>query len=153
LLVPGGGEVANAVRQLDRCHGLGEEDSHWLALRAVALNAYFLGRLLPDVPVLATPEAWERVAILDVFRFACADEEREGCLPHCWEVTSDSLAARVAIVAGAAELVLLKSVTIPPEMNWEEAGRAGLVDARFASVLAAAPGLRVRSVNFRAWQP
>ena len=155
LLVPGGGSSADMVRDLDRRHNLGEEASHWLALRALALNAHFLAALLPSACVLHDVEtcqrAWQenRIPILDVFSFARADEARPGHLPHSWTVTSDALAARVAVVAQARELVLLKSMTIPPSVDWHEAGRLGWVDAVFAEVLGAARDLRVRAVNLR----
>src|SRR5438132_894215 len=47
LLVPGGGPTADVVRAYDRDHHLGEEKSHWLALRALTFNAHFLAGLLP----------------------------------------------------------------------------------------------------------
>src|SRR5262249_5729227 len=46
LLVPGGGDFADAVRKLDRIHGLGEEASHQLALRTLTITAAFLEQLL-----------------------------------------------------------------------------------------------------------
>src|SRR5581483_10984790 len=46
LVVPGGGAAADAVRRLDQLHRLGESRAHWLALRAVQLNASLLGDLL-----------------------------------------------------------------------------------------------------------
>jgi len=157
LLVPGGGPAADVVREFDRRHHLGEEASHWLALRALSLNAHFLAALLPSARVLDDVEACQRawqensIPILDVFTFARADEARPGRLPHSWAVSSDALAARVAVVTQACELVLLKSTTIPPGMDWHEAGRLGWVDAVFAEVLRAASDLRVRAVNLRAW--
>src|SRR5258708_1651031 len=48
LLIPGGGPAADAVRAYDHSHGLGEESAHWLALRALSLNAHLLAALLPD---------------------------------------------------------------------------------------------------------
>jgi aspartokinase-like uncharacterized kinase len=156
LLVPGGGPTADVVRDLDRQHGLGEEASHWLALRALSLNAHFLASLLPSAcvigDVLECCCVWNegRTPILDVYEFARADEDRPGCLPHSWAVTSDALAARVAIVAGARQLVLLKSTSIPDGVDWTEAGRLGLVDELFAEVLRRAPAdLHVRVVNLR----
>lgn len=155
LLVPGGGPAADVVRDFDRRHHLGEEASHWLALRVLSLNAHFLAALLPSARVLHDVEACQRawqenvIPILDVFSFARADEERPDRLPHSWAVTSDAVAARVAVVTQASQLVLLKSTTIPPEMNWHEAGRLGWVDAVFAEVVREAPGLRIRAVNLR----
>jgi aspartokinase-like uncharacterized kinase len=157
LLVPGGGPTADVIHDLDRCHALGEEKSHWLALRSLALNAYVLAALLPLGEVVADLAACEscwaagRLPILDAHAFALADEGRPGCLPHIWDVTSDSIAARVAAVVGASSLVLLKSVTIPQDMGWADAGRRGWVDSRFAEVLRQAPGLRVSAVNLREW--
>ena len=43
LLVPGGGRLVDAVRELDRVHGLGEETSHWLAVRAMDVMGEVLG--------------------------------------------------------------------------------------------------------------
>src|SRR5439155_895308 len=48
LLVPGGGPVADAVRELDRVHGLGEEAAHWLALRALGVTRELLRRLIEE---------------------------------------------------------------------------------------------------------
>ena len=75
-------------------------------------------------------------------------------LPHHWSVTSDSIAARVAVAAGAEHLVLLKSVTIPEGMDWEEAAERGFVDEWFARTLRpAGASLKVRAVNLREWAP
>jgi aspartokinase-like uncharacterized kinase len=150
LLVPGGGPTADVVRDLDRRHALGEEASHWLALRALTVNAHFLQALLPGAVVVPQPRACGARSVLDPYAFAHADEGRPGCLPHCWQVTSDSVAARAAVVGQARRLVLLKSVTLPQGMAWDKAGQCGLVDGAFAGVLEqAAEPLRVSAVNFR----
>lgn len=152
LLVPGGGGVADAIRDLDRTHQLGEEASHWLAIQTLSINAHFLQSLLPTARLVA--ELPERSAeaglryILDAYPFFRCDEQRVGCLPHVWQVTSDSLAARVAIRAEAAELILLKS-TDWQGADWAEAGRAKVVDGYFATVIQQAPALRIRVVNLR----
>ncbi len=149
MLVPGGGGTADAVRHLDRLHGLGEERSHWLALHALALNARFLAALLPGAAVVEDAGAWAGLEVLDAHAFARADEGRPGALPHCWAVTSDSVAARAAVVSGAHGLVLLKSTDLPQGIGWDEAGRRGLVDRNFPDVVAAG-GVAVRWVNLRA---
>ncbi len=155
VAVPGGGALADAIRDLDRHHGVGEEQSHWLALRALAVNTYFLAQLL-DVAVVEDPRAaGARVRVLDPFIFLCADEHRHGkaTLPHSWDATADSVAARVAVAARARRLILLKSVTVPvADLTWEESGRRGLVDPVFASVLRTGPAdLEVNAVNLRDW--
>jgi aspartokinase-like uncharacterized kinase len=153
VAVPGGGTLVDTIRDLDRRHGLGPEQSHWLALRALSLNAHFLARLL-DVAVVEEPRAaGARVRVLDPFAFLRGDEERHGkpTVPHSWDATADSVAARVAVAARARRLILLKSVTVPlADLPWEEAGRRGFVDPVFASTLQAGPpGLEASIVNLR----
>jgi aspartokinase-like uncharacterized kinase len=151
LLFPGGGPTANAVRALDRAQQLGEEASHWLAIRALAVNAQFLHALLPELPVLEWPSAGECLgwAIVEPLSFALADEEHSDHLPHTWDVTSDALALRLAQAAGAEELVLLKSVSAPAGSDWQQLAECRLVDQHFPTLLTRSPALRVRVLNFR----
>jgi aspartokinase-like uncharacterized kinase len=157
ILVPGGGPAADVIRALDRRHRLGEEASHWLALRVLSVNAHFLAALLPRAVVVEKlddcSEAWRRlqVAVLDAHAFCRADDTTAAALPHRWSVTSDSVAARVAVVAGARRLILLKSVTVPAGIDWSQAPQVGLVDDFFAMVVRTA-ALEVEAVNFREWQ-
>jgi aspartokinase-like uncharacterized kinase len=162
VLVPGGGPTADVIRDFDRVHRLGEERAHWLALGALRLNADFLARLLPSADVIPHLDRMEvarsegaRMFILDPYRFAAWDKSSNplAALPHRWSVTSDAIAARAAVVFGSNHLILLKSVTIPEGMDWEEAGERGFVDEWFArTVRQAGNGLLIRSVNLRTWQ-
>jgi aspartokinase-like uncharacterized kinase len=155
ILVPGGGAAAGVVRDLDRRHSLGAEASHWLALRALRLNAEFLAAILRRVPAQVIEDLnecaglWSRsvLPVLDAYAFARADEGRPGSLPHSWLVTSDSVSARVSVVTGASQLILLKSVTIPQEMSWQQASMLGLVDEHFPTIAEQIPS--ARAINFR----
>jgi aspartokinase-like uncharacterized kinase len=159
LLVPGGGPAADWIRQIDAAEPLGAEQSHWLALRSLTLAAHVLaGRLLNSVVIQHLPDrhaVWQRcqTPILDLFPFAVSDEANVGHLDHTWDVTSDSLAARVCVVTGIRRLVLLKSCPLPNPVDWEAAARDGLVDAAFPSVVAAAGlNLKVTAIDFRSPQ-
>jgi aspartokinase-like uncharacterized kinase len=152
ILVPGGGASADVARDLDRLHRLGPEAAHWLALRALSVSSLLLQALLPGSRVVGSvplPPGQAGPVVLDPFAFVTGDEGRPGSLPHSWDATSDAVAARAAVVAGADRLVLLKSVTIPEGLSWEEAGARGLVDRTFVEVIKQAPGLRVTALNFR----
>jgi aspartokinase-like uncharacterized kinase len=143
VVVPGGGAAADAVRAWDRVQRLGDEVSHWLALRAMALSAEFLAALLRRsgvrVDVVDRPGASCRgVEVVDAWAFCRADDAGPDRLPHSWAATSDSVAARVAHVAGAAQLVLLKSC--PP-------GPSDFVDPCFGD-LVRRYRLRVLAVDF-----
>lgn len=120
LLVVGGGATADLVRGWDRLFGLGEERAHWLALRSLMLNEALVADLLPESRIVHSraeaESAWwaGRIPILCAYSFLRAEERESGAhLPHRWEVTSDSIAAWVALRWPAEELVLLKSVPLP----------------------------------------
>ena len=137
LLIPGGGEGVDVIRRLDKCHQLGDELAHGLALSALSLTARVLAALLPCAIVMEevteSGRAWEanQIPILDVMRFLKQDERCSARLPHSWAVTSDSIAARVAVVHQAAKLVLLKSCPIPQNQSMAELAAHGIVDEHF----------------------
>jgi aspartokinase-like uncharacterized kinase len=146
--------MVDVIRDLDARHGLGEEHAHWLALRALAIQAHFLAALIPGSKVTDRPGFECGAVVLDVHAFAVADEKRTGCLQHCWKVTSDTIAARVALAAEADELVLLKSRDLPGSWTWEDAAVHGFVDPAFpAAIRAAGNNLVTCAVNLRNWQP
>ena len=162
LLVPGGGPTVDVIRSFDQWHGLGEEAAHWLALRALTVNAHFLATILTTfysskpVVIADLQEAdaiWTQqgIPILDPFPFAQIDEHQPGRLPHSWSVTSDSLVARVAVRLEARQLVLIKSTYVPPD--WMDPTR-GIVDSYFESIIRSAQSmadlsLSVSAVNLR----
>jgi aspartokinase-like uncharacterized kinase len=158
ILVAGGGEAVELLRRWDRIYGLGEEASHWIALRMLSITARVLEGLHADLALASSPDdcrlLWARgkVPVYDAFHFiADIDEDDSDPLPRRWRVTSDSIAARMAVTFGAPELILLKSASLPERITFAEAAEARLVDAHFPQV---APAIRrVVAVNLRAEEP
>jgi aspartokinase-like uncharacterized kinase len=160
LLVVGGGELVDSIRQMDQRFGLADEAAHWLAIRAMNLNGFVLSRLVPGATWLKSLGDWHhdhelsgpRRRFLSAEYFLRREEPQlPGVrLPMGWHVTSDSIAARLAEVCQTRELVLLKS-TIPTTegrpISCGEAVAMGLVDSHFPT--SAAPLRRVRVVNLR----
>jgi 5-(aminomethyl)-3-furanmethanol phosphate kinase len=152
VLVVGGGAMVEALRAWDRAHHLPDAAAHWLAVRAMRLSASVVAELLPEARRLEALCEWRAappgaLAILDAERFLREDSKRPNPLPETWDVTSDSIAARVATVVAASELALLKSALPTGGASRQSWADAGFVDAYFPQASAALP---VRCVNLRA---
>lgn len=144
LLVAGGGRFADAVRELDRIHKFGEEAAHWAALASLAAPTAILKAMLWPYNLPKTLE------FIDCLAFARSDDDKPLSLPHNWQVTTDSLAARIAVVRGCKRLVLLKSLDIPKGTPWDVAAKNGWVDEHFPTIARNAT-FPIETVNFRAW--
>ncbi len=137
LIVVGGGAAADLVRRWDEIHDLTSDQSHWLAVTSLKLNDALVRELLPQCESVATMEELAKVRnsgrlpLLDTEAFLRADEASGDALPHNWNVTSDSIAARAAICFQADELVLIKSVPLPEMADVAAAEGSGLVDPHF----------------------
>jgi aspartokinase-like uncharacterized kinase len=138
VVVPGGGPLADAVRELDRELGLSPDAAHWMAMLAMDQYAHLLteripgGRLVEEPGGIAAVLLAGGIAVLAPTRWLRAADT----LPHSWDATSDTVAAFVAGALDATRLVLVKPA---------EVGEEG-VDRCFATVVPA--GLDVRIVGW-----
>ena len=112
LVVPGGGDFADIVRDHYRRYRLKETTAHAMALSAMDQYGWLLGDLMPNGDVVRDllsarkSTASGRVPILLPATLLIQADP----LPHSWQVTSDSIAAWIAGLACASRLVLLKDV-------------------------------------------
>jgi aspartokinase-like uncharacterized kinase len=143
VVVPGGGPFADAVRAFDATYGLSPSAGHWMAILAMDQYAFALadlipgGRLVEDGPGIQSALASGAIPILAPSRWLRAADE----LPHRWDVTSDSLAAYLAMLLGADELILVKPVS----------GGLELVDPYFTRALPAGVRWRVVDPSLEGW--
>jgi aspartokinase-like uncharacterized kinase len=152
---PGGGGLADAIRELDSAHHLGEERSHWLAVHSLSVAAHFLADLLTPQAAVTTSlpscrGVWKRglIGIVDPRLFARLDARRTDALPRSWRVTSDSMALRLAQCWRASRLLLLKSVS--PPSDWIEDDSNQFVDAHFRTLWrASAHRPEITALNFQ----
>jgi len=119
LIVVGGGRVADIIRHWDQLHGLTDEAAHRLAIDGMTLAARMLVatnsrfRLIEHPgECLALPP--DSLPILDVAAAVRQLEQTCVALPASWDVTSDSLAAWFATQWDFDNLLLLKSIDLPP---------------------------------------
>lgn len=139
VVIPGGGPFADAVRTFDAAHALSPSAAHWMAILGMDQYAFALAdktpgsRVVEDSAGITTAHAAHLIPILAPSRWLRAADE----LPHRWEVTSDSLAAYIAMLLGAEDFVLVKPV---------DSGEA-LVDPYFSRALAVGTRCRVVGID------
>jgi aspartokinase-like uncharacterized kinase len=116
ILILGGGRTADIVRDWDQQHSLGDEQAHWLALKALDFNAELLTLIFvnafPVVSEVEISQAWERALIpmLKPYAFVKRFEATSHLpLPHHWDVTTDSVALWLGHHLQIEEYVFLKS--------------------------------------------
>jgi aspartokinase-like uncharacterized kinase len=150
VLLAGGGELAEVVREWDQRLALGQERSHWMCVDLLDVTARLLHKLVPQSQWC---DDWRKLRSIEpttvVFapaRFLRTEEPGlpGDRLPCSWGATSDSIAARLAEVCNAAELVLLKSADPPPYATLADIAGT-YVDDHFPR--AAASVKRLRLVN------
>jgi aspartokinase-like uncharacterized kinase len=136
VVVPGGGALADAVRDACAVHDPGPSAAHWMAILAMDQHAHALAglspeaRLVVDASSISAAHSDQRLAILAPYAWLRVADP----LPHSWDVTSDSLACWFAATLGARRLVLLKSVdTTSTEVDRDNLGE--LVDPHFPKAL------------------
>ena len=108
LVVPGGGPMANLVREIFSRGDLSQEAAHWMAILAMEQYAYFLAdgtgaRLTREIRrPLGTPKA----EILLPYQ---AMQKDDFGLEHNWDYTSDSVAM---LVASRLSALLIKATDV-----------------------------------------
>ena len=160
VVIIGGGPSTDIVRDLDRIHGLGDaRDPTTWPLRSLDLTAHLLAALVrvpsgrrPSGQCLGStssgaPAGFRCSTCPSPVYLELEDSKSDDPLELSWDVTTDSIAARVAERLCAVELVLLKSAPVPPGVDRDGAAELGLVDRAFPSVSKAIE--HVIYLNFR----
>ena len=134
VIVPGGGRFADQVRQAQQRWGFDDTTAHRMAILAMCQYGLMLIGLQPRLQGADTLEAI--TSLTDRSQVAV-------WLPHyrlldkagvtaSWDITSDSLAAWLALALRAEHLVLIKSVTLDcSRMMAGELTASGVIDPAF----------------------
>ena len=110
-LVVGGGAVVDGLRSLDRVAPQPASLMHALAIDGMRMTGRLVAEAL-SLPMATTVADAAAVAVLDVPAWLAVGR-RADSLPPGWHVTSDTIAARIAVEHGS-RLLLVKSVPPPP---------------------------------------
>lgn len=136
-IVVGGGPLVDGLRAVDAAQSMPAQVMHALAIEIMGVT----GRLVAAAtgfPVVGSPDAAAGVTVLDAPRWWASSPLGSG-LPAGWEVTSDSIAATVAVET-AATLVLAKRVP-PPLPDLDDLAAAGWVDPHLPTAAAGVAGI------------
>ena len=157
ILLAGGGPLVDQIRQWHTQSQISELAAHWMCIDLMTVTAHFLHDRLPEIPLIEDDRLLcQRVGDRACTIFGVAPWMKQNepqlpgyCLPASWQVTSDSIAARLAIVLAADELVLLKSALPSPIMarNISDLASSGFVDTLFPKLSPELKGIRI--VNLR----
>lgn len=153
LTIVGGGEAVEAMRTLDRIHGLQVEAMHWRCVRMLDATLEIAHELLPEARLAHNEETIRsatqgattssRIVLLRVAGFYQPGGVGDHVTlpPIGWETTTDTIAAYIARSLRIRRVVLLKSCQIDRSMTLVEAAEAGIVDAALPRI---AEGLEVQ---------
>lgn len=136
--IVGGGALVGCLRNFQSIHQtpnqISDSQAHWLAIDLMSITARSFGQLFPSWPVTSTISSIHtrvRQGNVNII-FDSSDWLRKtNDLPHDWTVTSDSIAARLAIELLCVEVILLKS-TQNAGQSVQENVQAGVVDQHLA---------------------
>lgn len=105
IIIPGGGPFAEVVRKCS--DALSDDAAHWMAVLAMDQYGLFLANCeLPVVENLSEIDGAGQFCILLPYQILKAYD----CLPHTWDVTSDTIAAFIAKELGEKAFIKLTDV-------------------------------------------
>lgn len=134
VIVPGGGDFADTVRQYQSEWQFGDLAAHNMCLLAMAQYAILMQGVMPEL-VLASNEMRIRRALRDgrVAVWVPTDLMRDKPDEMTnWNTTSDSLAAWLSTTLNAERLMVVKSCAVEAGTPMETLSAKGVVDAGFA---------------------
>lgn len=119
VIVPGGGEFADSIRNLQKTYQFDDLAAHQMALLAMCQYGYLLAsmnsnfKIIKDTGILRShfgkqlPLLWLPIDLI----------EDHSEIPASWDFTSDSIALWLAIKLAAQRLVIVKSKKLDNNRN------------------------------------
>ncbi|MBC8637852.1 aspartate kinase [Caballeronia sp. EK] len=133
VIVPGGGDFADAVRQYQHEWQFDDLAAHNMCLLAMAQYAILMQGVVPEL-VLASNEDRIRRALRDGRVAVWVPTDLMRATPDSmtnWDTTSDSLAAWLSTLLNAERLMIVKSCDVDADTPLESLAAKGIVDRRF----------------------
>ncbi|NOR81135.1 MAG: uridylate kinase [Methyloprofundus sp.] len=137
VIVPGGGVFADQVRLTQKQWQYDDKTAHYMAILAMQQMALLFQGLCTDLVVVdkvaAIVPALQQQKVVVWSPLATELDVAE--IPASWDVTSDSLAAWLAIQLSATRLILVKSMPVPENATLGELSDLGMIDKAFTRLV------------------
>lgn len=148
MIVPGGGVFADQVRLAQQHWQFDEGTAHAMALLAMQQMALLFNGLKRHFVIVGSVAQVRLQSALNqtvIWSPDIVELEQAGIRPS-WDITSDSLAAWLAGVLPADELVLVKSAKIDAALGLAELAGQGIIDDAFCDIVANA-SFQIKIIN------
>ncbi len=154
IVIVGGGELIDAIRNLDSLRPGDASDVHWRCVDLLRTTFEVFCDWFPDWDHVRSDEEFQRgvdfgfssgkPTIVEVGAFYQRGDDSG--LPLDWRTTTDSIAAVLGIRSKADEVVLLKSCDLDPDLCVSEMIADGITDEALGIVADKLAKLRVEKL-------
>ncbi|MBY0588623.1 hypothetical protein K2X85_15730 [bacterium] len=135
VVVVGGGSPVDELRQQCQAGQLANDIAHERALDIMDFHARLYAKSIAGAVLLSSWKKLDDEPASVVFLEVSADIRRDADVPVGWDVTSDSIAAFIAIKLRADRLILFKSVGTSGSFDPEVACQRGWIDRHFPKLV------------------
>ncbi len=132
VIVPGGGVFADQVRQTQQQWQYDDRTAHYMAILAMQQMALLFQGLCPDLRIVDKVSAISANMQRNVVIWSPIPKELDAAgIPANWDITSDTLAAWLAVQLAIEHLILVKSTKHAENSTLEQLSAFGIIDHSF----------------------
>ena len=138
VIVPGGGAFADQVRLAQQHWQFDDQTAHKMAILAMQQMALLFKGLKSHFAIAGSlTDIHQQLDQQKIVIWSPDIIELDNAgIQATWDITSDSLAAWLAKILSARELILVKSAIIDPELSLQELAGLNVVDIAFCDFIA-----------------
>lgn len=137
IVVPGGGQFADKVRDLQTVLRFDDASAHRMAMLGMHQMAEVFFKLESRLAPADSIEGIGRVLAVGQIPvwLPLQMSQNDPDIPQNWSITSDGLAARLAERMGGLPVVLVKSIDVDATRSAADLAEAGIVDDVFPEIV------------------